>query len=115
MRDICPICDKYVKARVQCGYCQRWFHFKCESTTKEQVSKEYLAEQKYICIQDQHKKFESTLHLQYQKKTEEIKELKEKYTNAKEKQMEMERIYNELKVKNQKETKNSQQLQREID
>ena len=23
MRDICPICDKYVKARVQCGYCQR--------------------------------------------------------------------------------------------
>ena len=29
--------------------------------------------------------------------------------------MEMERIYDELKVKYQKETKNSQQLQREID
>ena len=29
--------------------------------------------------------------------------------------MEMERIYNELKVKHQKETKNLQQLQREID
>ena len=66
-------------------------------------------------MQDQHKKFESTLQLQYKKKTEEIKELKEKYTIPKEKQMEMERIYNELKVKNQKETKNSQQLQREID
>ena len=29
--------------------------------------------------------------------------------------MEMERIYDELKVKYEKETKNSQQLQREID
>ena len=30
-------------------------------------------------MQDHHKKFESTLQLGYQKKTEEIKELKEKY------------------------------------
>ena len=66
-------------------------------------------------MQDQHRKFESTLQFQYQKKREEIKELKEKYENSKEKQMEMERIYNELKVKYQKETKNSQQLRREID
>ena len=65
-------------------------------------------------MQDHHKKFESTLQLGYQKKTEEIKELKEKYENAKEKQMERVRIYNEFKVKNY-ETKNSQQLQREID
>ena len=77
---------------------------------EEQVSKEYPAEQQYICMQDQHKYFESILQLQYQKKTEEIKELKEKYETAKEKQMEMERIYNELKVKYQKETKNLQQL-----
>ena len=55
------------------------------------------------------------MQLQYQKKTEEIKELKEKYENAREKQMKMEKIYNELKVKYQKETKNSQQLQRKID
>ena len=55
------------------------------------------------------------MQFQYQKKIEEIKELKEKYEHAKEKQMEMERIYDELKVKYQKETKNSQQLQREID
>ena len=51
-------------------------------------------------MQDHHKKFESTLQLGYQKKTEEIKELKEKYENAKEKQMERVRIYNEFKVKN---------------
>ena len=44
MRSICPICDKYAKTEVQCGYCQRWFHFKCENTTEEQVSKEYPAE-----------------------------------------------------------------------
>ena len=55
------------------------------------------------------------MQFQYQKKTEEIKELKEKYEHAKEKQMEMEMIYDELKVKYQKETKNSPQLQREID
>ena len=55
------------------------------------------------------------MQFQYQKKTEEIKELKEKYEHAKEKQMEMEMIYDELKVKYQKETKNSTQLQREID
>ena len=115
LRDICPIYDKYVKTVVQCGYCQRWFHFKCENTTEEQVLKEYPAEQQYICTQDQHQTFENNFKFQYQKKIEEIKELKEKYEHAKEKQMEMERIYDELKVKYQKETKNSQQLQKEID
>ena len=39
MGDICPICDKYVKTEVQCGYCQRWFHFQRENTREEQVSK----------------------------------------------------------------------------
>ena len=66
-------------------------------------------------MQDQHQMFENTLQFQYQKKTEEIQELKEKYENAKEKQMEMERIYNKLKLKYQKKTKNLQQLQRKID
>ena len=66
-------------------------------------------------MQDQLQKFENTLQFHCQKKIEEIKELKEKYEHAKEKQMEMERIYDELKVEYQKETKNSQQLQREID
>ena len=60
-------------------------------------------------MQDQHQTFENTLKFQYQKKIEEIKEPKEKYEHAKEKQMEMERIYDELKVRYQKETKNSQQ------
>ena len=36
-RDTCPICDKYVKTGVQCGYCQRWFHFKCENTREKQI------------------------------------------------------------------------------
>ena len=115
MRGTCQICDRYVKTGVQCAYCQRCFHFKCENTTEEQVFKKYPAEQQYICTQDQHQTFENTLQFQYQKNREEIKELKEKYEHAKEKQMEMERIYDELKVEYQKETKNSQQLQREID
>ena len=68
------------------------FHFKCENTTEEQISKECPAEQQYICMQDQNQKFENTLQLQYQKKTEEINELEEKYEITKEKQMEMERV-----------------------
>ena len=48
MRDICQICDKYVETGVQCGYCQRCFHFKCENNTEEQVSKEHPAEQQYV-------------------------------------------------------------------
>ena len=46
-------------------------------TTEEQVSTEYPAEQQYICMQGQHQKFENTLQFLYQKKTEEIKELKQ--------------------------------------
>ena len=85
LRNICPICDKYVKAGVQCGYCQRWFYFKCKNTTEKQVLKEYPAEQQYICTQDQHQTFGITLQFQYQKKIEETKELKQKYEHAKKK------------------------------
>ena len=44
IRVLCPICDKYVKTGVEYGYCQRWFYFKCKSTTEKQFSKEYPAE-----------------------------------------------------------------------
>ena len=90
----------YVKTGVQCAYCQRWFHFKCENTTEEQVLKEYSAEQQYICTQDQYQTFAFSVS-----EVEEIKELKEKYEHAKEKQIEMERIDDELKVKYQKKQK----------
>ena len=83
IRDILPICDKYVKTGVQCGYCLRWFHFS-GNTTEEQSFKRIPSR---ITIhmhgQDQHQKFESILQFQYQKKTEEIKKLNEKYENAK--------------------------------
>ena len=48
----CMTCDKCVYTRVQCGYCQRWFHFRCEGTTKEKVMKEYPEEIQTICKQD---------------------------------------------------------------
>ena len=67
-------------------------------------------------MQDQHQKFESTLQSQYQKETEEIKSLKKSMKiqekNIEETIYEMATIYNELKVKHQKETKNSHQLQK---
>ena len=96
--DMCLMCDKYIKTGVESEYCPRWFHFKCENTTEEQASKEYPAEQQYIW--DQHQNFKSALQAQYQKKTGEMKKQKEKYENAKEKLMEMGKIYNELKVNN---------------
>lgn len=30
-------CDKCVETGVQCGYCERFFHFNCERKTKEKV------------------------------------------------------------------------------
>ena len=77
--------------------------------------KKYPAEQRYKRMQDQYQTFENTLKFQYHKIIHEIKKIKGNYENAKGKQMEMEKIYNELEVKYQDETKNSQQLQREID
>ena len=37
-------CNKYVETGVQCRYYQRWFHFKCEGTTKKEVLHEYPEE-----------------------------------------------------------------------
>ena len=40
----CMKFDKYFETGTQCGYCQRWFHFKCEGTTIEKVIQEYPEE-----------------------------------------------------------------------
>lgn len=45
-------------------------------------------------MQDQHQIFENTLQTQFQKKIEQIKDLKERYENPKEEQMKMDRCYN---------------------
>ena len=37
---------------MQCGYCSKWFHFKCEGTTKEKVMREYPEEMQHICKKD---------------------------------------------------------------
>ena len=45
----CIKCDKYIETGEQCGYCQIWFHFKCEGKTKEKVIKECPEEIQCIC------------------------------------------------------------------
>ena len=30
-------CNKSFETGIQCGHCQRWFHFKCEGTAIEKV------------------------------------------------------------------------------
>ena len=96
MKDICPICD--------CGYCQRWFQFfNVKIPQKNNFQKNTQQNSNTYAMQNQHPKFKSTLHSQYQK-AEEIKEQNEKYKNAKGKQIEMKQILNDLKVKHLKET-----------
>ena len=48
----CIKSDKYIETGVQCGFCQRWFHFQCEGTSKENVMREYPEEMHYICEKD---------------------------------------------------------------
>ena len=55
-RDVCPLCNRPVKTGVECGICSRWFHYKCEGTTKERVLKEYPHETHYICKNDKKQK-----------------------------------------------------------
>ena len=45
-------CDKHVETGVQWEYCQRWFHIKCEGTTKEKVMQEYSEKMQHICKKD---------------------------------------------------------------
>ena len=35
--NVCSTCTKAVRTGVQCGICKHWFHYKCETVTKEEV------------------------------------------------------------------------------
>ena len=48
MRDISLICVTYLKTGIGCGYCQRWFHFKCEKITEQQASNECPVDQQHV-------------------------------------------------------------------
>ena len=48
----CMTCDKYFGTGVQCEYCQRWSHFKCEGTRKEKIMQECPEEVQYISKKD---------------------------------------------------------------
>ena len=63
---------------MQCGYCQRWFHFKCEGRTKEKVMREYPEEMLYICKKNKVNQTERIWECKY-KTILELKELKDKY------------------------------------
>ena len=47
--DKCPICKKNVKRQgVLCGECERWYHYRCEKTKKEEVEEIYK-QREYVC------------------------------------------------------------------
>ena len=84
-RDVCPLCNRPVKTGVECGICSRWFHYKCEGTTKERVLKEYPHETHCICKKDnEQKQLEVAirdLRKQLQQQKEKRTEVEAKYKN----------------------------------
>ena len=50
--EICNVCYQYVTTGVECGICKRWYHFQCEETTEEEITKIYPEEMNYICRKD---------------------------------------------------------------
>lgn len=46
--DICRQCMKTVKSGVYCGKCTRWWHYRCQGTTRDKVKSEYPDEE-YQC------------------------------------------------------------------
>ena len=54
--DVCSLCNRPVKIRVECGICSRWFYYKCERTTEERLLKEYPHETYYICKKNKEQK-----------------------------------------------------------
>ena len=68
--------------RMQCGYCQRWFRFKCEGTTKEKVMQEYPEEMQYICKKDKVSQEERIWESKYKVTVIELEELKDKYKES---------------------------------
>ena len=38
-KEICMGCSKYVETGVQCGSCYRWYHYKCEGITENEIKK----------------------------------------------------------------------------
>ena len=55
-RDVCPLCNRPVKTRVECGICGRWFHYRCEGNREERVLEEYPHKTHYICKKDKEQK-----------------------------------------------------------
>ena len=70
--------DKYLETEVQCRYCQKWFNFKCEETTKEKGMQEYPEETQYICKQDKINQTERIWESKYKITVTELDELKDK-------------------------------------
>ena len=90
-------CDKYVETGVQCGYCQRWFHFKCEGITKEEVMQEQPEEMQYICKKDKINQEERIQESKYNTTVIEFMELKDKHKENEKEKKDIERKYASIK------------------
>ena len=93
----CMKCDKYVETGVQCGYCQRWFHFKYEGTTKEKVIQEYPEEMQYIYKTDKVNQEERIWESKYKTTVIELEGLKDRYKEMEKEKKGLERKYASIK------------------
>ena len=113
-KDICMCCDKYVETGVQCGSCNRWYHYKCEGTTEKEIKKLYPEETQYICKKDQNSESLIKWKNQYklkQKEVETIKRINERTIKEKE---EIKRQFDPLKEQHQKDKQKEQQKENEM-
>ena len=83
--------------RVQCGYCQRWCHFKCERTTKEKVLQEYTEEMQYICKKDKVNQEERIWESKYKTIVTELQELKDRYKETEKEKKDIDGKYASIK------------------
>ena len=82
---------------MQCGCCQRWFHFKCKGTVKEKVIEEYPEEMQYICKKDKVKQEERIWESKYKTTVIELEELKDRYKEMEKEKKDKERKYASIK------------------
>ena len=117
-KDACAKCKKKVVNKgVHCGICDRWFHYKCEETTEENVDEQYPGKVPYVCTKDRKKIEEEEtrlLKIKYEEMLQENNSLQEKYKAMKKKSKEIEKNYSEIKEIHQRTQTNMENIKKEL-
>ena len=95
-RENCPKCRKKVSCGVLCDNCQQWWHYKCQSTTKENIEEEYGKLKKFECTKCVEKRAEEDR----KKKEEQIVEMEKMIYEMQKEKDSREDIIKKVKTEN---------------